>query len=157
MRTIRRLSSHRDLCDQLAKTPHPQTGNSIFPTYRELACFAALLGFEQNRQCKLEGATEIFVDGRIFAGSDQALDIAYLLALAATREQDILQDDEEQEERLSVIFEEYLAGGLDILSEWLRDHPSDTNGDRAVLSALRREGYLDDSQAVETALDRVVF
>lgn len=157
MRTIRRLNSHRDLCDQFAKVPHPHTGTSIFSTYRELACFAALLGFEQNRRRDLVGATEVFVDGRIFAGSDQALDIAYLLALATTRNQDILREDEVHQEQLAVLFEEYAAGGLDLLGEWLRAEPSDPHGDRALLTGLRKGCYLDDQVAAETALDRVIF
>lgn len=157
MRNIRRLDRHRDVCDQLAKATHPRTGNSIFPTYRELACFAALLAFEQGKVVKLDGPSDVLVDGRIFGRSDQAEDVAYLLGLAATRSAEILREDDEQPEKLALLFEEYVAGGLEILQGWIRDEPSDAYGDRAVLTALRRGGYLEDDQSADEAIDLVTF
>lgn len=157
MRNIRRLNSHADICDLLARSAHPRTGTSIFPTYRDLACFAALLGFEQGKLMKLDGPTDLLVDGRIMANSDLAADLVYLLGLAATRGQDILRDDGDYPEALATLFEEYVAGGLQILKDWVRAEPSDPHGDRAVLTALKKGGYLDDAPSGEDAIDRVVF
>jgi dnd system-associated protein 4 len=157
VRNIRRLVAHTAISEQLARATHPLTGNSIFGTYRELACFAALLGFDQDRRIELDGPTDLLVDGRILENSDQAQDIVYLLGLAATKEQDILRVDGEHPERLVALFEQHVAGGLQILAEWLRDEPSDPHGDRAVLSALRRGGYLNEELPADVAIDRVVF
>lgn len=157
MRNIRRLAAHDDLCRQLGQTAHPKTGTPLFRTFRELACFAAMLGFEQGRPKKLDGPTDLFVDARIFESSETAVDVVYLLGLAATKDPDVLLDTDAARDKLSALFEEYAAGGLEILAEWLAAEPSDPNGDLAVLTAIKRGGYLDDAKTVEDALGQIDF
>src|SRR5688572_23848247 len=104
MRGIKRSEQHEDLVRRLAEASHPSSNRSIFPTMRELVCFAAVLGFEHDRRKALEGKT-FEIDARIFQGSQQAVDLLYLVALAATKNGDILQ--EEREDEVVGIFEEY--------------------------------------------------
>ncbi|MCK1630255.1 hypothetical protein [Bradyrhizobium sp. 162] len=157
MQNIRRLARHAEICELLARATHPHTGNSIFGTFRELACFAALLGFERDRKVVLDGPTELLVDARIFERNDQALDMLYLVGLAATRDRNILKNDEANSDRLVSEFERYVAGGLEILKEWLNDDPADENGDRAILSGLHRAGLLKAEPPAADVINRVVF
>ncbi|KTS25896.1 hypothetical protein NS228_23835 [Methylobacterium indicum] len=157
MRSIRRLKEHADLCIKLGQSSHPATGAALYRTYRELSCFVAMLGFEQGRERDLDGPTELFVDGRIFEGSETAVDVLYLIGIASMKSTSVLDDTEEAEEKLVKAFERFVAGGLDIVAEWMAAEPSDTNGDKAVLTALRRGGYLERIQTAEDALARVVF
>lgn len=157
MRNIRRLARHADVCELLARTSHPHTGNSIFGTFRELACFAALLGFQEGRTAEMDGASELLVDARIFENNDQALDVLYLVGLAATRDRNILRSDDGNAERLVSEFERYMSGGLDVLAEWLNHDPSDPDGDRAIVSGLHRAGLLRDEPPAGDVINRVVF
>lgn len=157
MRNVKRLTIHGELCKRLGQLSHPATGSPLFRTFRELSCFAAMLGYEQGRRRVLDGPTELLVDGRIFEGSETALDVAYLLGLAESVDPDVLADNSESSEKLALIFEELTAGGLDILGEWLEAEPSDPNGDRAVLTALNNGGYLDRAEAAGDAIENVVF
>ena len=69
------------------------------------------------------------------------MDLLYLIALAEKRDVDILR--EENEDKMIQVFEEYANGGLQVLTDWLREHPEDPNGDRALLAALVSKGLLD--------------
>jgi dnd system-associated protein 4 len=111
LKAIRRLVSDEDICARLAQAPHPRTGGPIFRTFRDLAVFAATVGFEQSRRRPLDGPTDVFVDGRIMERSDTAMDMVYLIGLAAERRQEILSDDPKEEDELAKIFEEYARGG----------------------------------------------
>ena len=157
MRNIRRLQSHEELCNKLGQISHPATGAALFGTYRELACFAAMLGFEQGRSRELDGPAELFVDGRIFERSEAAVDIAYLIVLAATKNPDALEGTPEADEELAKIFERFAAGGLDILQEWLDAEPSDPDGEKAVLTALSKGGYLARAETLGDARANLSF
>ena len=65
----------------------------------------------------------------------------FLIGLAETKDVDCLR--EENEDSLVSLFEEYADGGLEVLAEWLKETPSDPAGDRAILEALKRYGYLE--------------
>lgn len=157
IRTVRRLVADEDICRQLAQTPHPRSGGPVFRTFRELAVFAATVGFEQQRRVKLEGPTDVFVDGRIMESSESAMDMVYLLALASERRQEVLSDDAAEQERLATLFEEFAAGGLEVVREWLAEDPGDTEGDRALRGALGRHGYLEDGRSAAETLGEVDF
>lgn len=157
MRSIRRLKEHGELTVRLAQASHPATNAALFRTFRELSCFVAMLGFEQGRQRELEGPTELFVDARIFEGSETAVDVLYLIGIASMKTTNVLNDDEAAEDKLVKAFEKFAAGGLDIVAEWIAAEPSDPHGDKAVLTALRRGGYLEQVESAEDALTRVVF
>lgn len=154
MRSIKRSDAHEDIVRLLAESAHPSSGKSIFPTMRELLCFAATLGFECERRKPLEGKTQE-IDGRIFNNYAQALDLLYLIGLADDRNVDILR--EENEERLITTFEEYANGGLEIIRSWLREKPDDANGDRALLAALAKYKFLEPEAVAEDVVREVTF
>lgn len=157
MRNVRRMAEHGELCVKLGQLSHPTSGTPLFRSFRELSCFAAMLGYEQGRQRDLTGALELFVDGRVFERSETAVDIGYLVTLASTMKPEVLLDTAEADETMAATFEKLAAGGLDILAEWIAAEPSDPNGDKAVLTALSKGGYLNRSASAEDALADVTF
>ncbi len=157
IRTVRRLVSDEETCRQLAQVPNPKSGGPIFRTFRELSVFAATVGYEQQRRVKLSGPTDVFVDGRIMESSEAVMDMVYLLGLAAERRQEILSDDPIEQEKLVEVYEEFAAGGLDVIREWLAEDPADPDGDRAIRGALSRHGYLEDKRSAADALGEVDF
>lgn len=157
IRTVRRLVSDEDICRHLAQVPHPKSGGPIFRTFRELAVFAATVGFEQQRRIPLSGPTDVFVDGRIMESSETVMDMVYLLGLAAERRQEVLSDAPAEQEKLASVFEEFASGGLEVIREWLAEDPADPEGDRALRGALSRHGYMDDDRSAADALGEVDF
>ena len=156
MRTIKRTGDSEAVVKKLANSSHPLTGQPIFPTYRDLLCFCAVLGFEHENMKPLEGSLVDFVDGRVFSNHETAVDLLYLIALAQTQDMFILRED--NEEKAVEIFEAYANGGVQILSDWLKDMPADLNGDKAILSALAKKGYLGAAtSSPQDATSRVTF
>jgi len=126
--------------DTLAESKQRDAGQTIFPTLRDLLCFSAVLGYQVERKSDLTDPVP-FVDSRIFENEPQAPELMYLIGLAETKDVDCLR--EENEEDLVSLFEKYADGGLDVLAEWLKETSSDPFGDRAILEALKRHGYLE--------------
>lgn len=158
MRTLRYSKQYEAVVKQLGGTAHPLTRQPLFLTYRELACFAAMVGYESNSVRKVEaGESDDFVDGRIFSNHEPAVDLMYLIALASSRDMNILRDD--NEDRMVTIFEEFANGGLQLLADWLREKPDDVHGDKAVLAALYRDGFLsgEREQSAAEAASEVTF
>lgn len=145
MKTIKRNSVFDQTVRRLADAPHPTTKQPVFPTFRDLLCFAATLGFETGTKLPLDSKSDDFVDGRVFAKDDLSMDLLYLIALAETKDVDILR--EENEDKIVEIFEEYANGGLQVITDWLREHPEDPSGDKALLAALSSKGFLQSEQA----------
>ena len=154
MRMVRRSQKFEEMVRQLTETPHSTVGRPIFPTIRELMCFAAVLGYEHNRRKSLQ-PKYLEIDSRPFERSETTTDLIYLLALASARDVDVLRDDES--DQLVSIFEEYAEGGFEILEGWLREKPEDTNGDRAILSALAKYGYLTTWGDTEISIGDISF
>jgi len=140
MRTFRNNSSHDGLVHLLFETPHKRANQAIFVTKRDLLCFAAVLGFQIGTRGRIMQKQSDFVDPRPFENSQEAMNLLYLIGLAETKDVDCLR--EENEDTLVEIFEEYADTGLATLQEWLRETPSDSQGDRAILEALKKHGYL---------------
>lgn len=125
------------LCDKRLKKANDQP---IFATKRDLLCFAAVLGFEKDKKGPIEAKAVEFVNSRPFENSPEAMNLLYLIGLAVTKDADALR--EESDDTLVEIFEQYADGGLSLLQEWLAETPSDPHGDRAILEALKKHGYL---------------
>lgn len=139
MRTLKRTAASDAVVKRLGGSSHPITGQPIFATYRDLLCFCAVLGFDKGLRKPLEGELVDFVDGRIFSNHETSVDLLYLLALAETRDMFVLRDD--NEDSTSQIFEEYANGGIQILTDWLKQRPEDIDGDKAILAGLLSGGY----------------
>jgi hypothetical protein len=96
------------------------------------------------------------LDGRVFDNHEASRDIVYLVALAGSREPGILHP--EREDDLVAVFEEFAATGLRVIHDWLIAAPDDHIGDQAILTALKREGFLGDSKPpINVALQEVNF
>jgi dnd system-associated protein 4 len=154
MRAIKRSEKFEDLVRKLAIEEHPVTKKSIFSTIRELMCFAAILGFENNRRNKLHDSTNE-TDGRIFLNSQQSLDLIYLIALAAEKDAEILR--EENEEKMFQTFEEYAQGGFEILDQWMKEKPEDPFGNEAILAAFSKYNLLEREVDPEFAVGDISF
>jgi dnd system-associated protein 4 len=154
MRSVKRSDKHEEMVRRLAEQPHPAANRSVFPTMRELMCFAATLGFEHDKRRPLEGKTQE-IDARIFQGNQQAVDLLYLLALAGTKDAEILREDREDD--AVTVFEEYANGGFEVLRGWLSEKADDLNGDRAILAALAKYGYLSDPDVAGGDASEVTF
>ena len=136
---INRSQVHEDMVQRLAVLKLPGADRTLFPTIRELLCFAALLGYSEGRRVPLDRtAGTDDVSYQQFERGD-AEDLIYLIALAETKDPEILKDGEES--RCAEIFEEYANGGLQIL----RDAMLKSGGeypDRDILELLLKSGYL---------------
>jgi len=154
MRAVRRSEEFENLVQRLGNTEHPITKKSLFPTIRDVTCFAAILGFENDARKQLSSSTNE-VDARIWSNSQQALDLLYLIALASEKNGEILKD--ENEEQMIQIFEEYAQGGFEIIEQWMTESSFDQNGDQALLNAFKSHGFLDQSADTEIAIPDISF
>jgi dnd system-associated protein 4 len=154
MRGIRRSEQFDELVHRLGDTQHQLLDRTIFPTMREVMCFAAVLGYENERSSDLQAKT-LEIDGRNFANSQQALDLLYLVGLASSKDVETLR--EEREDEMIQIFEKYAQGGLEIIQGWLREKPEDQHGDQAILAALAKYGYLDSGKDVDAVIGEISF
>jgi len=151
MKAVKRSARFEPIVRQLAVSTHPTAKRQIFPSMRELICFAAVLGFDRNSTRHLDEETEE-IDGRIFEAHQQSTDLIYLIALAQSRDAEILRD--ENMDRAIGIFEQYADGGLSIIESWLKERADDEQGDVALLAALKKYGYLPAARtAAEAAAD----
>ena len=136
---INRSRIHEDMVQRLAMLKLPGTERTLFPTIRELLCFAALLGYSERRRLPLDKEKGFEdVSYQQFERGD-AEDLIYLIALAETKNPEVLKDGEES--RCAEIFEEYANGGLQVIQEsMLRgggEYP-----DRDILELLVERDYL---------------
>jgi dnd system-associated protein 4 len=136
---INRSRLHEDMVQRLAVVKLPGADRTLFPTIRELLCFAALLGYSEGRKVPLDKDAGVEdVSYQQFERGD-AEDLIYLIALAETKNPDVLKDGAESE--CAAIFEEYANGGLEIL----RDVMLRSGGeypDRDIVELLQTSGYL---------------
>lgn len=154
MRPIRRSERHEALVRQLAESSHPHAGRPIFPTMRELMCFAAVLGFEKGKKFPLDPQTKE-IDGRTFENHQQSIDVLYLLALADAKDAEVLRENNEDE--YISIFEQYAEGGFREIEAWLKERADDPYGDSAILTAFQSKGFLGEARPVDDAIHDVSF
>lgn len=155
MRNMRRAESFEPIFKRFTESPHPISGKPIFGTQREFLCFLGVLGFSTGERLPVTGKT-LELDGRVFENHEQSRDVVYLIALAGSRNADILLP--EREDEAISMFEEYVASGFRELSRWLSECPDDHIGDQAILTALRRDGYFGGAgPSLNQILDDVEF
>ena len=136
---INRSRIHEDMVQRFAMLKLPGADRTLFPTIRELLCFAALLGYSEGRRVPLDRDAGVEdVSYQQFERGD-AEDLIYLIALAETKDPEVLKDGGES--RCAEIFEEYANGGLQIQ----RNATLQSGGeypDRDILELLLKSGYL---------------
>lgn len=150
---INRSRKYEDLVQLLASQKLSGADRPLFPTIRELLCFAALLGYSEGRRVPLDRSEGVEdVSYQQFERGD-AEDLIYLIALADSRDPEILKDGEEG--RCAEIFEEYANGGFGVLKD-LMLRTGGENPDREILELLRAKGYLVDD-AVKPDRSSITF
>jgi dnd system-associated protein 4 len=155
VRNVRRAEAFEPLFKRFTDTPHPVSGRPIFPTQREFLSFLAVLGFNTGERRPLEGKS-IELDSRVFDSNEQSKDVIYLIALAGSKDANILLP--EREDDAVSIFEEYANSGMRELDFWMKERPDDHIGDQAILSAIRRKNYLVSAEpSIERILNEVEF
>ena len=107
-RRIRRPADKEQLFKRLVDDEH------VFDTYRDLVCFAAVLGCHFDRRHPFEKTLEP-MPWEVFRGMPES--ILQLVAAAGTDDFEILADDRAGD--VATAFEEYANGGLSVLQERL--------------------------------------
>ena len=148
LRAIYRSTIHEDFVQRLARSPHPIKKTSIFPTIKDLLCFAAVLGFSEGKKIPLsEKYKKEDIQKQIFI-DDGKVNIIFLIALADQKDSNVLRDDNPVD--IVKIFEEYANGGLEIMKAWEIDTPDDTRGDKALVHGLIKKEYLKINEEADT-------
>ena len=137
---INRSRIHEDMVQVLAVEKLNGARWSLFPTIRELLCFAALLGYSEGRRVPLDRSQGVEdVSYQQFERGD-AEDLIYLIALAETKDPSVLKDGEEG--RCATIFEEYVNGGLEVIRTAMRQGGGEFP-DRDILELLKQRDYME--------------
>jgi len=146
-RSVYRSKDYNHIISKLTER-NTATGVAVFPTIKSLQCFAAVLGFDRKRRVELDRSNVENIEWHTF-NNDKLTHYIFLIALAETKELNVLKYDENIQDTEQVsgdmvkIFEEYANGGFEIISSWLDKTPGDPYGDKAILVAMNRAKYLD--------------
>ena len=110
---------------------------ALFSTLREALTFCAVLGYKERRKVPLDpnAGTEDIAGAQYF--NNDAVDTMFALALADSKNSDILRQDRERD--CVQIYEEYANGGLELIQSWL-DRFADVDVDDAVWRGLASIG-----------------
>lgn len=150
---INRSKVYESVVQQLAGQPLVGHDRRLFPTIRELLCFAALLGYSEGRRIPLdrsEGVEDISYQQ--FERGD-AENLIFLIAVAETKDVNVLREDNEIQ--CAEIFEEYANGGLAIIKDCLLRSGGEYP-DRALMALLLERKYLTGTQG-EPDLGGITF
>lgn len=118
MATLYFPGKHKQLVDELCSTPVVEGGNAVFPRYRELMLFAAMVGKYHGRLEVREGNGGE-VESHYFASSGFNKEgVVYLLGILDFRDPEKLKDGAKECWKQ---FESYCAGGMEIIGGWLAE------------------------------------
>ena len=133
MRDIRRPDNLEPVVDRLTSPQYTETGTPVFQTIMDLLIFAAGVGVQQKRRTVVP-STGRGIPIRIFE-NNQKDGYLYLVALATMEDPtslEMVSDDE-----TAKIFEEYAAGGLEQIAEWLSKDGGDFSGVGTLLTQMQ--------------------
>lgn len=133
MRDIRRPDSLEPIVERLTSAKLTETQTPLFSTIMDLLIFSAGVGRAQGRRTPVASSGR-GVPYRIFE-NNQTEGFIFLIALSETKDSALLVSDNDDE--IARIFEEYAAGGLEIISTWLNECPSDISGVQTLLAKLQ--------------------
>ncbi|MBC6497411.1 MAG: hypothetical protein GDA54_03715 [Alphaproteobacteria bacterium GM7ARS4] len=130
---------------------------AIFQSYRELLCYAALLGYQDGvppDSLPADSSGKDRIQWYDFA-ADDLHDYIFITALADTQDISILDDtsdegkaSQERNKGMEQIFEEYAHRGLNILATWVKKGYGDTLA-HAIIKGLKEDGYLSETSKQE--------
>jgi dnd system-associated protein 4 len=133
MATVWRDKKYTVLSERLVMKETLYCGQKIFPHYRELIMFAAMVGFYYGKQVPVKDkAYEIPQD--IFENADKDAYV-YLCALQDQKDGNIFREENNNE--CWKIFESYANYGLEVIDNWLLDSPGDTDGVDTILNEMK--------------------
>lgn len=133
MRDIRRPDEREAIVERLTNGDFSETGAPIFATIMELLIFAAAVGLREERRVAVPAGSR-GIPVRIFE-NNQNEGFLFLIGLAVVGDAEILSD--EREDEIARIFEEYAAGGLEVIEDWISQNPHDPSGLETLLARLQ--------------------
>jgi dnd system-associated protein 4 len=123
----------------------PGSDRKLFPTIRELLCFAALLGFSEQRRIPLDRSQGVEdISYQQFEREPGAEDLLWVIAVAETGDVEVLREGEEI--RCAEIFEEYANGGLGLIKDFMLRNGGEYP-DRALMALLKEKNYLQSTES----------
>lgn len=156
LRPINRSSKYQKLIEYLSVNTENEFKKKIFPTIRDLLCFAALLGYSENRRVPfLQGEAKEDIQSNIFQNNPESIDIMFMLALAEEQNLSILELS--NMDKAVTIFEEYANGGLGLIEKMIDDHPNDRSGLDAILLSLVELEYIPKRQSNIGDINQIEF
>jgi dnd system-associated protein 4 len=163
MRGVRRDKKYAHLTDILT-TRNPRTNAAVFPSKKALQCYAAMLGFETDTRIPLPSQPLDSIEWHTF-GNESFTDYIYLIALAATKDLDVLRYDVEASDKgdykedMVTVFEEFANGGFEIIQSYLDKDPADRFGTKAILAGLKRNNIIAAKEDIQSTgnFPEVVF
>ncbi len=150
-RSVYRSKQFSPLIQKL-KLPDGKSEVAAFPHIKDVQVYAALLGFQNGRREAFDRRDAENIEWHIF-DSDSLTHYIYLIALAETKDINILKYDEQNSELngasedMVKIFEEYAQGGFLILENMVAKAGGDPYGAKAILDGLRRAGFMTQPEA----------
>ncbi len=142
---INRSRVHEELVQRLSMQNIPGSDRKLFPTIRELLCFAALLGFSEQRRIPLDRSQGVEdISYQQFEREPGAEDLLWVIAVAETGDVEVLREGEEI--RCAEIFEEYANGGLGLIKDFMLRNGGEYP-DRALMALLKEKNYLQSTES----------
>jgi len=108
---------HKELVEELCATPVVQGGNPIFPRYRDLMLFAAMVGKRNEALGERQGNGGEVESNYFSSQSFNKEGVIYLMGILDFRDPDKFKDGAKDCWKQ---FEGYCAGGMEVIAEWLR-------------------------------------
>lgn len=133
MRDIRRPDSLEAVVDRLTSPRYTETGTAVFQTIMDLLIFAAGVGVQQKRRTAVP-STGRGIPFRIFEGNQKD---GYLYLITLATKQAPLALETVNDDETAKIFEEYAAGGLEQIAEWLSKNGDDFSGVGTLLAQMQ--------------------
>lgn len=115
MPTIYFPEKHKMLVEELCTKKSAQS-QQIFPLYRDLMLFAAMVGKRLDRKAERVGNGGEVESNYFSSRGFNKEGVIYLLGLLEFENPDVLKDGAPDCWKL---FEQYCSGGMDIISDWL--------------------------------------
>ncbi len=117
-RRIRRPKTQEHIYKELTDTDE----FGVFQSYKDLFMMAGVVGFIEKKRKSFEGSLEGISWNVFNLETDEA--VINAVALVDTKDPSIIntQSSEDFDKKIT-IFEEYAAGGADVLYNKLKDHP----------------------------------
>jgi dnd system-associated protein 4 len=141
---INRSRVHEELVQRLSMQNIPGSDRKLFPTIRELLCFAALLGFSEQRRVPLDRSQGVEdISYQQFEREPAAEDLLWVIAVAESGDVEVLREGEEP--HCAQIFEEYANGGLGLIKDFMLRNGGEYP-DRALMALLKERKYLQPTQ-----------